>query len=123
MSLHMHQRNDVHVSIHLRRCILRSIETFKTCLLSQHISVLAIRLGWLKSPARQKPSGQACQRSFSSIEHLELCAVQVRKICCACLVKLYRKGDTLPLYARVSSLQGFLSTKEVPVVLLHRQPV
>lgn len=38
---------------------------------------------------------------------------QVRKICCACLVKLYRKGDTLPLYARVSSLQGFLSSKEV----------
>lgn len=40
------------------------------------------------------------------------CVTQVRKICCACLVKLYRKGDTLPLYARVSSLQGFLGSKE-----------
>ncbi len=39
-------------------------------------------------------------------------SAQVRKICCACLVKLYRLGDSLPLYARISSLQGFLSTKE-----------
>lgn len=52
-------------------------------------------------------------RVSCSCESLCACHVQVRKICCACLVKLYRKGDTLPLYARVSSLQSFLSSKEV----------
>lgn len=58
---------------------------------------------------------------FNAREHSipVVCAVQVRKICCACLVKLYRKGDTLPLYARVSSLQGFLSSKEVRSSPLH----
>ena len=41
-----------------------------------------------------------------------LASLQVRQLIAACLVNLYLKGDTLPLYSRVSLLQDFLSSKE-----------
>ena len=38
--------------------------------------------------------------------------MQVRRLICASLVRLYAVGDTLPMYARVAALQSFLSSKE-----------
>eukprot|EP00803_Ostreobium_quekettii_P010737 evm.model.scf_1340.1 EVM.evm.TU.scf_1340.1 scf_1340:1414-16767(-) len=37
---------------------------------------------------------------------------EVRNAICICLSKLYRQGDSLPLYSQVNSLQGSLSAKE-----------
>ncbi|CAL8466413.1 g5949 [Coccomyxa elongata] len=39
-------------------------------------------------------------------------APPVRRLICACLVRLYSVGDSLPLYSRVASLQTFLGSKE-----------
>ena len=39
--------------------------------------------------------------------------MQVRRLICASLVRLYTVGDALPMYARVAALQGFLTAKEV----------
>jgi hypothetical protein len=38
--------------------------------------------------------------------------LQVRRLICDVLGKLYLRGDQLPLYSRVSSLQLFLGTRE-----------
>ena len=38
--------------------------------------------------------------------------LQVRRLICLALAKLYLVGDQLPLYSRVSSLQLFLGTRE-----------
>jgi hypothetical protein len=38
--------------------------------------------------------------------------MQVRRLVCEALGRLYAKGDQLPLFSRVSSLQLFLGTKE-----------
>lgn len=38
--------------------------------------------------------------------------MQIRRLICSILAKLYGKGDTLPLFSRVSSLQLFLGTRE-----------
>jgi hypothetical protein len=38
---------------------------------------------------------------------------QVRRLICSCLARLYALGDSLPLYARVASLQTFLGSKVV----------
>ncbi len=46
-------------------------------------------------------------------QHLhKLSAVQVRRLICQALAKLYLAGDQLPLYSRVSSFQLFLGTRE-----------
>ena len=37
--------------------------------------------------------------------------LQVRRLICACLVRLYSVGDSLPLYSRIASLQTFLGSK------------
>ncbi|KAL0055345.1 hypothetical protein WJX82_010851 [Trebouxia sp. C0006] len=46
----------------------------------------------------------------------------VRQLVAGCLVSLYLKGDTLPLYSRISSLQQFLSSKEAFSQSLPKQP-
>lgn len=43
---------------------------------------------------------------------LYVCVLQIRRLISSCLSKLYGKGDQLPLFSRVSSLQLFLGTKE-----------
>ncbi len=49
-------------------------------------------------------------------------ACKVRQLVAGCLVSLYLKGDTLPLYSRISSLQQFLSSKEAFSQSLPKQP-
>ena len=39
--------------------------------------------------------------------------IQVRKLCCVCLVRAYAAGDNLPIFSRVAALQGYLASKEV----------
>lgn len=61
--------------------------------------------------------GMWCQlqrRPWATLPTLPCCParLQVRKLICEALGRMYSTGDQLPLYSRVSSLQLFLGTKE-----------
>ncbi|GMH38796.1 hypothetical protein BSKO_06694 [Bryopsis sp. KO-2023] len=52
-----------------------------------------------------------CETVLSGILLLGVCS-EVRQLICKCLSKLYRQGDSLPMYSQVGVLEGYLSSKE-----------
>ncbi|KAK9798183.1 hypothetical protein WJX73_010462 [Symbiochloris irregularis] len=61
---------------------------------------------------RLKEYGRRCEAALMDIL-LKGTAPPVRRLICASLVRLYARGDPLPMYARVAALQGFLASREV----------
>lgn len=45
--------------------------------------------------------------------HLTGVCSQIRRLCCACLVRLYAAGDEQAVVPRATSLQDYLTSKEV----------
>ena len=75
-----------------------------------------VDVGCCLPPAEEESCGPPVPiliRFLPSAACLVACPVpQVRRLICQVLAQLYARGDQLPLYSRVSSLQLFLGTRE-----------